>query len=420
VTSAERLTKLRSQINHHLVVGILFDKAPSDVGELERAFGVMQNKFPNFRFALVADPSVIPEEIAKQAVSSIILYRHPIFEPLLGAYEDVIISYRVDDATIDEDATVENIKKMFKSQRIDFVDRWNVDLYSDFARPIVTIFTNHPSVEDLEKNQQFYTVLAKFLYEGGVKKHPEFQFAITNTLDIVDVALDFQVEKYYPERNFFLGLIKDSDHGYLHEGVIIREKDEMEQVLTAETIDQFVSDYKLGNLQAYLKTEKLDPTPFFAGNILHVYGSNFINLVKDRKYAPAEDYKGLILLFTKQNCPKCEWTEAYFDRLAQEFGSEDFQFAIMNVDKNYPTSDLRQFLYNENEPMLQFLAVLPDGGQIKKFQKENDTFEKLQEFIENVKYLVRYQKTEAAGKAEKKAEEEVISSDQNNATKTEL
>jgi hypothetical protein len=47
-----------------------------------------------------------------------------------------------------------------------------------------------------------------------------------------------------------------------------------------------------------------------------VYGSNFINLVKDRKYAPAEEYKGLILLFTKQNCPKCEWTEAYFDRLA--------------------------------------------------------------------------------------------------------
>ena len=151
------------------------------MAELERAFGVMQNKYPNLRFALVADPSVIPEEIAKQAVSSIILYRHPIFEPLLGAYEDVIISYRVDDATIDEEATAENIKKMFKSQRIDFVDRWNVDLYSDFERPIVTIFTNHPSVEDLEKNQEFYTVLAKFLYEGGVKKHPEFQFAITNT-----------------------------------------------------------------------------------------------------------------------------------------------------------------------------------------------------------------------------------------------
>ena len=65
----------------------------------------------------------------------------------------------------------------------------------------------------------------------------------------------------------------------------------------------------------------------------------------------------------------------------------------MDVDENSPTADLRQFLYNENEPMLQFLAVLPDGGNIKKFQKESDTYEKLQEFIENVKYLVRYQKT---------------------------
>ena len=146
-------------------------------------------------------------------------------------------------------------------------------------------------------------------------------------------------------------------------------------------------------MHAYLKTEKQDATPFFEGNILRVYGSNFISLVKERKYAPAEELKGLILLFTKQNCAKCEWTEAYFDRLAQEFGGEDFQFAIMDVDENSPTADLRQFLYNENEPMLQFLAVLPDGGNIKKFQKESDTYEKLQEFIENVKYLVRYQKT---------------------------
>ncbi len=79
----------------------------------------------------------------------------------------------------------------------------------------------------------------------------------------------------------------------------------------------------------------------------------------------------------------------------------------MDVDQNYPTSDLRQFLYNENEPMLQFLAVLPDGGNIKKFQKESDTYEKLKEFIENVKYLVRYQKTQADGEPETQKTEEV-------------
>ena len=53
-----------------------------------------------------------------------------------------------------------------------------------------------------------------------------------------------------------MGLIKDEDNGYFHEGVIISEKDEMEQILTADTIDQFVNDYKSGNLKAYLKTEK--------------------------------------------------------------------------------------------------------------------------------------------------------------------
>ena len=91
----------------------------------------------------------------------------------------------------------------------------------------------------------------------------------------------------------------------------------------------------------------------------------------------------------------------------------------MDVEKNYPTSDLRQFLYNEDEPTLQILAVLPDGGQIKKFEKESDTYEKFQEFVENVKYLVRHQKTQAGGKTVTNKEEEVIQSDKD-ATKTEL
>lgn len=139
-------------------------------------------------------------------------------------------------------------------------------------------------------------------------------------------------------------------------------------VMTAETIDTFLNDYKAGKLHPYLKTEKLDATPFYEGNILRVYGSNFISLVKELKYAPSGDFKSLILMFTKQNCPKCEWLEAYFDQLSLEFGSDpDFQFAIMDVDQNSPTSDLKQFLYNDDEPMLQFLAVLPDGGSLKRF-----------------------------------------------------
>jgi hypothetical protein len=165
-----------------LVLGILFEKAPSEVLELDRAFGVMQNKFPSLRFALVEDPSILPESIVYGAVSSVILYRHPIFEPVLGAFENVVINYREDEVTIDEEATVENIRKLCRATRLDYIDKYNKEDYGkSFERPIVTIFTNHPSVNDLEKNQEFYTVIAKFLHEGGVKKHPEFQFAIINS-----------------------------------------------------------------------------------------------------------------------------------------------------------------------------------------------------------------------------------------------
>jgi hypothetical protein len=36
-----------------------------------------------------------------------------------------------------------------------------------------------------------YAALAKEIYEGGVRKHPEFQFAIINALDIEEVAKNF-------------------------------------------------------------------------------------------------------------------------------------------------------------------------------------------------------------------------------------
>jgi hypothetical protein len=68
----------------------------------------------------------------------------------------------------------------------------------------------------------------------------------------------------------------------------------------------------------------------------------------------------------------------------------------MDVDQNSPTSDVKQFLTgNSDEPVLQFLAVLPDGGRINRFQKENDTYEDLQGFVQNIKYLVIHQKKEA-------------------------
>lgn len=57
-------------------------------------------------------------------------------------------------------------------------------------------------------------------------------------------------------------------------------------------------------------------------------------------------------MFTKKDCPQCEWNEAYFERLNEDFADGDFVFAKMDIDNNYPTSDLRQFLYNTKEPQL--------------------------------------------------------------------
>ena len=73
--------------------------------------------------------------------------------------------------TIDEAQTEKNLRHALRS-RLDFLDVMNVELFSSFERSIVAILTNHPSVDDLSKNVPFYKALAKFLYEGGLSKHP--------------------------------------------------------------------------------------------------------------------------------------------------------------------------------------------------------------------------------------------------------
>jgi hypothetical protein len=65
----------------------------------------------------------------------------------------------------------------------------------------------------------------------------------------------------------------------------------------------------------------------------------------------------------------------------------------MDLSHNYPTSDLRQFLYpTEGEAMMQFLAVLPDGGTVNRFQKDNESYEDLKNFIESAKYVINLTK----------------------------
>lgn len=129
--------------------------------------------------------------VLDNAITPLIILRHPIFEDIIGSTVNVIITYKEDGETVDEEATELSLRKALRSGQLDFIDVMNVELYSDFQRPIVAIVTNHASVDDLSKNGPFFKVLAKFLYEGGLKKHHEFDYAIINALEIKDVAHDF-------------------------------------------------------------------------------------------------------------------------------------------------------------------------------------------------------------------------------------
>lgn len=261
------------------------------------------------------------------AVSPIVLIRHPIFEAHLGYFENVIIAYREDGTSIDDELTVKNINSLFTRGRFNFIDGMNADkiLEGKFDKPIVSIIVNHVSINEIGKNIELYKNLAKLIFESGVNKFPEYDFAIINALEIKEVSENFQLEQFHSNRNFFLAILANKNVGYLYDGPIIKEgKKFTNEVESSEVVKKFLDDFRDNKLQAYLKTETSDPTPVIRDSILSVYGSNFISLVKDRKYAQPGTMKGLILMFTKQNCPQCDWTEAYFDRLSAEFGEEDF------------------------------------------------------------------------------------------------
>lgn len=193
------------------------------------------------------------------------------------------------------------------------------------------------------KSIDLYKNLATLVFEAGVNQYPEYDFAIINALEMKEVAKNFQLEQFHANRNFFLAILQNKDVGYLYDGPILKEGKKVSSgdIDTKDVVKRFIEDFRNNKLHAYLMTETSETTPVIRDSILRVYGSNFISLVKDRKYAQPGTMKGLILMFTKQNCPQCDWTEAYFDRLSAEFGEEDFQFAIMDIDQNSPTYDIK-------------------------------------------------------------------------------
>ncbi len=128
VSTSERFLQLRNQVAHHLIVGLLFDKAPIIAVEVERSLHDMQLKNPLLKFVLVEDASVVPEQVAMTAVSPIVLIRHPIFEAHLGYFENVIIAYREDGTSIDDELTGKNINSLFSRDRFRFIDGMNADV----------------------------------------------------------------------------------------------------------------------------------------------------------------------------------------------------------------------------------------------------------------------------------------------------
>lgn len=65
----------------------------------------------------------------------------------------------------------------------------------------------------------------------------------------------------------------------------------------------------------------------------------------------------------------------------------------MDIDKNQPTHEYNEYLYfqetdaEETSPktMLQFIAFLPDGGNIRRFQKEGETYEDIHDFVDRAR-----------------------------------
>jgi hypothetical protein len=101
VKTYERFEQLRAQVSHHLFVGLLYDKVPFVTEDVHRFLFTMQSKNPLLKFVIVEDKQVVPNEI-RNAVSPLVMVRHPVFAPLFGLFEDIVISYREDSKSIND------------------------------------------------------------------------------------------------------------------------------------------------------------------------------------------------------------------------------------------------------------------------------------------------------------------------------
>ena len=102
VKTYERFEQLRAQVSHHLFVGLLYDKVPFVTEDVHRFLFTMQVKNPLLKFVFVEDWQIVPNDILRNAVSPLVMVRHPVFAPLFGLFEDIVISYREDSKSIND------------------------------------------------------------------------------------------------------------------------------------------------------------------------------------------------------------------------------------------------------------------------------------------------------------------------------
>lgn len=141
----------------------------------------MQQYYPHIKFAYIDDLSLVPDKFSALIHSEIVIIRCP----LLDEYQFV----RDVEITNNIEKTLANLGNALKSD-VDYLDSENINLYASFQKPIVGIVSTHHTIHNIEKNYPFYKVILKMLFQGGYEKNPEYEYAIINGLEIVDIVHD--------------------------------------------------------------------------------------------------------------------------------------------------------------------------------------------------------------------------------------
>eukprot|EP00347_Sterkiella_histriomuscorum_P000738 403374694 len=366
ITSRERFVELRNQIDHHFVLGVLH--RPQYRDQTLEMIRMLQDLNTHIKFAFIEDLSFVPDKFSALIHSEIVIIRCP----LLDEYQ-FVVEVKV---THDVEETNRNVRNALKSN-VDYLDLENINLYTGFEKPIVAIVSTHQTIHNIEKNYPFYKVILKFLSQGGYEQNPNYEYAILNGLEIQDVVLELQLEE--SERSFNLIILEDEDTGYRYDGVVIRENESQPQVKPAQVINDFVTQYKKGQLKQFLKSEtKETELVYEPSGILKLYGSNFIDVVHTKLEKP------MFIMFTEDNSLSFAESELFFEIVSQQFKS--FNFAKINTSKNHVSTPFRKYIFNHQLPAFVLVGSL---SAIEQFNYHTLSIDEMKAFLDKNRNIGR-------------------------------